>query len=212
MKYQPSLPLDATLYQQGYRHVAGCDEAGRGPIAGPVVAAAVIFPQPSQHPYIDDSKKMTKNQREVAYTWIMEHATSYAIEVIDVATIDRINILEASRLGMKQALSKLNVRFDYVLTDAMELGQPFQPYQAIIKGDQQSFVIACASILAKVTRDRLMEDLDLQYPVYGFAQHKGYPTAHHLRMLKVHGVISKVHRLTFGPVRNVHSHLSLFDN
>lgn len=203
MKQQPTLPLDATIYQQGYRFLAGCDEAGRGPIAGPVVAAAVILPQPKDHPFIFDSKKMTSKQRDIAYTWILHHAVSYAIEVIDVPTIDRINILEASRLGMKQALLRLDVRFDYVVTDAMPLGKEFEPFKAIIKGDQQSFAIACASILAKVTRDRLMDQLDELYPHYGFAKHKGYPTADHVKALTNYGVIPSLHRLTFAPVKQL---------
>lgn len=210
MKQQPILPLDQTLNLQGFRHVAGCDEAGRGPIAGPVVAAAVICPQPSSHPYIDDSKRMSAKQREDAYMWIVEHASAYAIEIIDVTTIDRINILEASRLGMKQALRHLPLPFDYVLTDAMELDASFQPYKAIIKGDQQSFVIACASILAKVTRDRLMLELDARFPQYGFAQHKGYPTPFHLHALEEHGILPSIHRMTFGPVKQRLAPFDLF--
>ena len=197
------LPFDATLRAKGYHFIVGTDEAGRGPIAGPVVAAAVIIDERVEHPYIHDSKQMTEAQREKAYTWIVDHAVAYSIAVIDVATIDRINILEASRLGMMQAIDALNHGYDVIVTDAMALPSRYGHHIALIKGDTQSFSIACASILAKVTRDRIMHELDQQWPQYGFANHKGYPTAYHVQRLRTLGVLKDVHRVTFSPVRQL---------
>jgi ribonuclease HII len=198
-----NLPFDATLRANGYRFIVGTDEAGRGPIAGPVVAASVIIDERIEHPYIYDSKQMTEAQRERAYSWIMDHAVAYSIAVIDVATIDRINILEASRLGMMQAIDALNHAYDVIVTDAMRLPSRYGHHISLIKGDAQSFSIACASILAKVTRDRIMYELDQAWPHYGFAKHKGYPTSLHVQQLRTLGVLKGVHRVTFSPVRQL---------
>jgi ribonuclease HII len=198
-----NLPYDATLRANGYRFIVGTDEAGRGPIAGPVVAASVIIDERIEHPYIYDSKQMTEAQRERAYTWIMDHAVAYGIAVMDVATIDRMNILEASRLGMMQAIDALNHAYDVIVTDAMRLPSQYGHHIALIKGDAQSFSIACASILAKVTRDRIMHELDQAWPHYGFAKHKGYPTSLHVQQLRTLGVLKGVHRVTFSPVRQL---------
>ena len=193
--------LDKTYYQQGYSLIAGCDEAGRGPIAGPVVAAAVILPKDFADPRIDDSKQLTALQREALFVLIQEKALAFAITVVDVATITRINILEASRLGMQLSLEKLKHRYDMVLSDAMKLPKQKVPVFPIIHGDALSQTIAASSILAKVTRDRFMVELAKKYPHFQFDIHKGYPTPNHLTLLKRHGPIQGVHRPTFGPVK-----------
>jgi len=210
MKKKPEFSLDAHYLSQGYRLLAGTDEAGRGPIAGPVVAAAVLIHPHPDAPYINDSKKMTEKERDHAYAWICEYAVSYAIEVIDADTIDRINILEASRLGMMRSLDCLSPHPDFIVTDAMKLPEKYAPYAAVIRGDQKVFAVACASILAKVTRDRIMVELDHQYPGYGFAAHKGYPTPMHLDALSRLGILPHVHRTSFSPVKALQS-ITLWD-
>ena len=195
--------LDLFYYQQGYHVIAGCDEAGRGPIAGPVVAAAVILPKDYVDHRIHDSKQLSETLRERLFTEITKHALGYAITVIDVATISRINILEASRLAMQRSLEQLTVKYDVVLSDAMALPKQKVPVFPIIHGDALSQTIAASSILAKVTRDRIMDTLGKAYPFYGFDHHKGYPTPLHLQLLKTHGPIEGVHRPTFGPVKKL---------
>jgi ribonuclease HII len=193
--------LDKTYYQQGYSLIAGCDEAGRGPIAGPVVAAAVILPKDFADPRIADSKQLTALQREALFVLIQEKALAFAITVVDVATITRINILEASRLGMQLSLEKLKHRYDVVLSDAMALPKQKVPVFPLIHGDALSQTIAASSILAKVTRDRLMVEMAKTYPHFQFDVHKGYPTPQHLSLLKRHGPIEGIHRPTFAPVK-----------
>jgi ribonuclease HII len=193
--------LDKTYHQQGYFFIAGCDEAGRGPIAGPVVAAAVILPKEFVDLRIQDSKQLTEDQREALFLVIQEQALAFSITVVDVATITKINILEASRLGMQLSLEKLTHRYDVVLSDAMKLPKQTVPVFSLIHGDALSQTIAASSILAKVTRDRLMVELASKHPHYEFDVHKGYPTPKHLALLKRHGPIDGVHRPTFGPVK-----------
>jgi ribonuclease HII len=193
--------LDQTYYQQGYTLIAGCDEAGRGPIAGPVVAAAVIFPKDFFDGRINDSKKLSESQREELFLVIQEKALAFSITIVDVDTITNINILEASRLGMQLSLEKLKHRYDMVLSDAMKLPKQKVPVFPIIHGDALSQTIAASSILAKVTRDRFMVELAKKYPHFQFDIHKGYPTPNHLTLLKRHGPIQGVHRPTFGPVK-----------
>ena len=193
--------LDKSYYQQGYSFIAGCDEAGRGPIAGPLVAAAVILPKDFADVRIDDSKQLTALQREALFVLIQEKALAFAITVVDVATITRINILEASRLGMQLSLEKLKHRYDMVLSDAMALPQQKVPVFPLIHGDALSQTIAASSILAKVTRDRLMVEMAKTYPHFQFDVHKGYPTPQHLSLLKRHGPIEGIHRPTFAPVK-----------
>ena len=193
--------LDKSYYQQGYSFIAGCDEAGRGPIAGPVVAAAVILPKDFADVRIDDSKQLTALQREALFVLIQEKALAFAITVVDVTTITRINILEASRLGMQLSLEKLKHRYDVVLSDAMALPQQKVPVFPLIHGDALSQTIAASSILAKVTRDRLMVEMAKTYPHFQFDVHKGYPTPQHLSLLKRHGPIEGIHRPTFAPVK-----------
>ena len=193
--------LDLAYIKKGFRIIAGCDEAGRGPIAGPVVAAAVVLPTDYVDPRIDDSKKLSDKLRDVLFADIIKHAKAYAITIVDVETITRMNILEASRLAMQRSLEKLTMPYDVVLSDAMALPKQVVPVFAIIHGDALSQTIAASSILAKVTRDRFMDALGKKHPLYMFDQHKGYPTPLHLQLLKQYGPIEGIHRPTFGPVK-----------
>ena len=188
----------------GYRRVAGIDEAGRGPLAGPVVAAAVILPARCRLLGIDDSKQLPAKDRELVYTAILEHAVGVGIGSADVAEIDRLNILEATRLAMRRAIDQLAPPPDYILIDAVVLPGVNVPTRPIIKGDSLSVSIAAASIIAKVTRDRLMARYHEIFPEYGFLSHKGYGTAEHLERLARHGPCS-IHRRTFAPVQEVMS-------
>lgn len=186
---------------QGYQVIAGCDEAGRGPIAGPVVIATVILPNDFNDQRINDSKKISEKKREMLYDVIIENALDYQVIVYDEKTIDKINIYQASKKGMEEGIEKLLLRPDFVLTDAMKLDERFN-HLPIIKGDARSISIAAASILAKVSRDRIMKAYDQQYPQYGFASHKGYPTKQHKEALEKYGVLP-IHRKTFEPVKSM---------
>jgi ribonuclease HII len=188
----------------GYRRVAGIDEAGRGPLAGPVVAAAVILPTRCRLLGINDSKQLPAKDREQVYTTILEHAVGVGIGSADVAEIDQLNILEATRLAMRRAVDQLAPPPDYLLIDAVVLPGVKVPTKPIIKGDSLSVSIAAASIIAKVTRDRLMARYHEIFPEYGFLSHKGYGTAEHLERLTRHGPCS-IHRRTFAPVQEVMS-------
>ena len=184
------------LVSQGYQAIAGVDEAGRGPLAGPVVAAACILPLDRQFPGLNDSKKMTVRRRETLYQDIIENAISYSIVPVSAEIIDLINIRNATLQGMAAAVRSLKVMPDIVLTDAMALQGFSIPVQAIIKGDSKVNCIAAASVLAKVSRDRLMREYDAFYPGYGFAQHKGYGTKAHYQALDDLGSCS-IHRQSF---------------
>lgn len=186
---------------QGYQVIAGCDEAGRGPIAGPVVIATVILPNDFNDQRINDSKKISEKKREMLYDVIIENALDYQVIVYDEKIIDKINIYQASKKGMEEGIEKLLLRPDFVLTDAMKLDERFN-HLPIIKGDARSISIAAASILAKVSRDRIMKAYDQQYPQYGFASHKGYPTKQHREALEKYGVLP-IHRKTFEPVKSM---------
>ena len=177
--------------------IAGIDEAGRGPLAGPVVCACVIMSLKSEDIIdgINDSKKLSEKKREELYDKIIEKALSYSITVVDQKTIDQINILNATKLGMKRALESLEITPDIVLIDAVKIDTAL-PQENIIKGDEKSYNIASASILAKVYRDRLMKDLSLKYPQYNFAKHKGYGTKEHIEKLKLYGKC-ELHRESF---------------
>lgn len=204
-------PYETKYFAQGFQFVAGTDEAGRGPLAGPVVAAAVVFPPHFDDPDINDSKALSDAKRRQLFEHIKTHALSYAIAIVDVNDIDHLNIYQASRKAMKIALSQLSVRYEVVLTDAMPLPQEKVIVEALIKGDQKSLAIAAASILAKVTRDNLMIELDKLYPQYGFAQHKGYGTKAHLDALKTYGPLNGIHRKSYKPIANIyHEQLKLF--
>lgn len=186
-------------YENKYKGklIAGIDEAGRGPLAGPVVCACVIMPLDEDKLIdgINDSKKLTEKKREELYDKIIERAIAYSIVEVDERTIDRINILNATKHGMKRALDGLKVKPDIVLIDAVKLDTNL-PQDNIIKGDAKSYNIASASILAKVYRDRLMKELSEKYPQYNFAKHKGYGTKEHIENLKKYGKC-ELHRETF---------------
>ena len=183
--------------QKGYKFICGVDEAGRGPLAGPVSAAAVILPMNCEIDGLNDSKKLSGKKREILFDIIIEKAISYSIAFCDEREIDEINILNATFKAMKSAVEGLKVPADYCIVDGnfaiKELSIPCEP---IIKGDAKSMSIAAASILAKVSRDRFMLEMDEKYPQYNFKKHKGYGTAEHIEMIKTHGA-SEIHRKSF---------------
>lgn len=197
--------IQMTCYEQrakeaGKKYIAGVDEAGRGPLAGPVVAAAVILPLNFKLLGLNDSKKLTRSERKQYFEIIKEKAISYEVSVITNNEIDHINILEATKKAMRLAITSLHIQPEHVLIDAVELSLKDITTESIIKGDQKSISIAAASILAKETRDVLMEELHEQYPEYGFIQHMGYGTKAHLENLAKYGA-SPVHRKSFAPVK-----------
>ena len=192
------LHYEKELYQKGYKFIAGTDEVGRGPLVGPVVAASVILPQNYQLEGLTDSKKLSEKKRDIFYDIIMNDAISVGVGVVSEEIIDEINILEASRLAMNKSLNNLNVKPDYILSDAMKLERDV-PVLPIIHGDASSITIAAASVIAKVTRDRLMVEFGEKYPEYEFANHKGYPTKRHIELVKKYGVL-KEYRKTFKPI------------
>lgn len=201
------------LFEQGYSFIAGLDEVGRGCLAGPVLAAAVILPLQDENLVshlagVRDSKQLTAQAREHLYEVILHHALSIGIGVGSVALIDERNILQATKYAMKAALSQLTITPQALLLDALRLPDIPLPQRSIIKGDTLCLSIAAASIIAKVTRDRLMLYLHEQYPLYGFDQHKGYGTPAHLAALQQHGV-TPLHRTTFSPIREMLSGLFL---
>lgn len=191
--------IENDLRDRGFKNVLGTDEAGRGPMAGPLVAAAVILPPGLVIPGLNDSKKLSPKKREDLYDLIASVAVEVQTEVIPVEEIDRINVLEASKKAMRACIEKMRTPVDYVLADAVELELDL-PMLGIIKGDAKAAAIAAASIIAKVTRDRLMVSYDEIYPEFGFKKHKGYVTKHHLEMLAKHGPCP-LHRRSFAPVR-----------
>ncbi|HOV99215.1 MAG TPA: ribonuclease HII [Bacteroidota bacterium] len=191
-----SLDFERTLWKDGLQYVAGIDEAGRGPLAGPVVAAAVIFPPETIIEGVDDSKNLPEKKREELYPIIMEQAVGVGIGVVDHTTIDQINILQATHRAMEIALQQLQAPAQYVLVDGNSFGKSDVPYKTIIDGDALSFTIAAASIVAKVTRDRMMREYDKKFPEYGFAQHKGYGTRFHREAILKYG-LCEIHRRTF---------------
>lgn len=198
------LSYEKALYDQGFQFIAGIDEVGRGPLAGPVVAAAVILPQNCKIRGLNDSKKIPKSKHQAIYNDILNHALAIGIGIIDNQVIDQVNIYEATKLAMIEAVNQLQsdeLCADYLLIDAMNLELPIQQ-TSIIKGDANSLSIAAASIVAKVTRDRLMVDYDRAYPGYDFAKNAGYGTKNHLEGLRKLGV-TKIHRRTFEPVKSM---------
>ena len=185
---------------QGFKKIAGVDEAGRGPLAGPVVSAAVILPDDFGAPGVNDSKKLTPRKRDLLYDQIIEGATAVGVGIVDNRQIDEINILRAALLSMAQAAGKLDPVPDFLLIDGTFTTPADTPQKAIPKGDSLSISIAAASIIAKVTRDRLMADYHTRYPEYGFDRHKGYPTKAHKEAIARCG-ITPIHRLTFKGVK-----------
>ena len=196
-----NLKYEKELYKKGITLIAGVDEVGRGPIVGPVVAAAVILPVNYHLDGLTDSKKVSEKKRKIFYDIIMNDAVSVGIGVVSEKIIDEINILEASRLAMQKAIDDLNITPEYILSDAMKLDVKI-PVIDIIKGDLLSESISAASIIAKVTRDKMMVDLAKKYPYYEFEHHKGYPTKKHLELIKKYGVTDE-YRKTFKPVKEI---------
>ncbi len=188
--------------QEGYEITAGVDEAGRGPLAGPVSVAAVILPRGLYLPKLNDSKKLSAKVREELYDQIREKALAIGTALVDAKTIDRVNIYQATINGMYEAVFSLHPEPQKVLIDAVPLEGLPMPSLSLVKGDARSASIAAASIIAKVTRDRLMEDYDTEYPQYGFAKHKGYGTAEHIEAIRKYGPCP-IHRLSFEPVKSI---------
>ena len=201
LRLEQMLRYEKELYQAGYQTIAGIDEVGRGPLAGPVVAAAVILPPGCKINGLNDSKKIPKKKHQDIYQAVMDKALAVGIGLMNSEIIDQVNIYEATKLAMKEALSKLRLKSDYLLIDAMKLDVDI-PQESIIKGDANSLSIAAASLVAKVTRDKLMTDYDKEFPGYDFAQNAGYGTKSHLQGLERHGV-TPIHRKTFEPVKSM---------
>ena len=189
--------IENNLYEKGFKNICGIDEAGRGPLAGPVVVAGVIMPKESMIEGVNDSKKVSEKKRELLYDKIIEEAISYSVAIIGQDVIDDINILNATKRGVTEVVEGLNERPDLIIIDALEhIDTKGVPYNSIIKGDAKCYSIAAASILAKVTRDRIMREWDNIYPQYGFINHKGYGTAKHISAIKEYGPCP-IHRKSF---------------
>ena len=189
--------IDKEFFDMGLKYVCGIDEAGRGPLAGPVVVASVILPENSMIEGINDSKKVSESKREKLYDIILQEAISYGIGIIYQDEIDEINILQATKKGLHEAVMKMKIKPNVILVDALTgIDTIGIPYKSIIKGDAKSYSIGAASIIAKVTRDRIMREWDKVYPEYGFAGHKGYGTAKHIEAIKKYG-LTPIHRKTF---------------
>lgn len=189
--------IEKDLYQKGFKNIGGIDEAGRGPLAGPVVVAGVIMPQNSMIEGVNDSKKVSEKKREKLYDLILEEAISYSVAIIGQDVIDEINILNATKQGVTKVVEELEVKPDLIVVDALtHIDTKGIPYDSIIKGDAKCYNIAAASIIAKVTRDRIMRQWDKIYPQYGFSAHKGYGTAKHIEAIKEYG-LCPIHRRSF---------------
>ncbi|MED1380598.1 ribonuclease HII [Bacillus mycoides] len=189
------------LREKGLTYIAGIDEVGRGPLAGPVVTAAVVLPEDFYIPGLNDSKKLSEAKRERFYDEIKEHAIAIGVGIISPQVIDEINIYQATKQAMLDAVANLSCTPEYLLIDAMKLPTSI-PQTSIIKGDEKSVSISAASIIAKVTRDRMMKELGGKYPAYGFEQHMGYGTKQHLEAIEVHGVLEE-HRKSFAPIKDM---------
>lgn len=187
------------LWDNGINNIAGVDEVGRGPLIGPVVTACVILPHDFKLEGLNDSKKLSEKKREEYYDYIIENALSVSVGMMDEKVIDDVNIYEATKLAMYQAINNSKIKPDHVLIDAMKLEELDIPSTSIIKGDAKSISIAAASVIAKVTRDRMMIELDEKYPMYGFKSHKGYPTKKHVEAIEKYGLIDG-YRKTFKPI------------
>ncbi|HUP37611.1 MAG TPA: ribonuclease HII [Candidatus Limnocylindria bacterium] len=193
--------FESAAWRRGITRLAGVDEAGRGPLAGPVVAAAVVLPPGTRIAGVDDSKRLPPDERQRLFGVIRERAVAVGVAVVDHVTIDRLNILQATRLAMGQALAALDAEPELVLTDYVTVPGLRCPQRNLVEGDRRSASVAAASIIAKVTRDRIMEEADREYPVYGFGRHKGYPTPEHRVALERHGPCA-LHRRTFAGIWN----------
>lgn len=201
LRLEKMLAYEKELYTQGIHLIAGVDEVGRGPLAGPVVAAAVILPENCKIPGLNDSKKIPKSKHKEIYEAVLQNAIAIGIGVKDNQVIDQVNIYEATKLAMMEAIGQLDPQPQHLLIDVMKLDLPI-PQTSIIKGDANSLSIAAASIVAKVTRDQMMEEFDQKYPGYDFAQNAGYGTAKHLAGLDKLGV-TPIHRRSFEPVKSM---------
>lgn len=201
LRLEKMLAYEKELYTQGIHLIAGVDEVGRGPLAGPVVAAAVILPKACKIPGLNDSKKIPKSKHKEIYEDVLQNAIAIGIGVKDNQVIDQVNIYEATKLAMMEAIGQLEPQPQHLLIDAMKLDLPI-PQTSIIKGDANSLSIAAASIVAKVTRDQMMEKFDREYPGYDFAKNAGYGTANHLAGLDQLGV-TPIHRRSFEPVKSM---------
>ena len=201
LRLEKMLAYEKELYTQGIQLIAGVDEVGRGPLAGPVVAAAVILPENCKIPGLNDSKKIPKSKHKEIYEAVLQNAIAIGIGVKDNQVIDQVNIYEATKLAMREAIGQLEPQPQHLLIDAMRLDLPISQ-TSIIKGDANSLSIAAASIVAKVTRDQMMEEFDRKYPGYDFAQNAGYGTAKHLAGLDQLGV-TPIHRRSFEPVKSI---------
>lgn len=188
------------LKDKGIKLIAGVDEVGRGPLVGPVVAACVILPDDFNLDGLTDSKKLSEKKRDFYFEEIKRQAVSYGIGIIDEKKIDEVNIYEATKLAMKEAINNCHIKPEHVLIDAMPLELDI-PTTSIIKGDLKSITISAASVIAKVTRDRMLYELDEKYPMYEFKKNKGYPTKKHLEAIKEYGIIDE-HRRSYGPVKD----------
>lgn len=189
--------IEESVYEEGYNYICGIDEAGRGPLAGPVVVASVVMPKDSMIEGVNDSKKVSEKKREKLYDLITEEAISYGVGIISQEEIDEINILNATKKGLTESLKQLETKPEIILVDALrEINTLGIPYRSVIKGDAKIYSIACASIIAKVTRDRIMKEWDKIYPQYGFISHKGYGTAKHIAAIKECG-LCPLHRRSF---------------
>ena len=191
------------LYSKNINYIGGVDEVGRGPLIGPVVAACVVLPKDFKLEGLTDSKKLSEKKRDLFYDYIVKNCIAYGIGIIGPEKIDEVNIYQASKLAMLKAIEEVRkeIPLEHVLIDAMPLDLDIET-TSIIKGDAKSISIAASSVVAKVTRDRMMYELDKKYPEYGFAKHKGYPTKLHLEMIKKHGLIDG-YRKTYGPVKEI---------
>lgn len=194
------LEYENNLYNEGVTLIAGVDEVGRGPLIGPVVACACILPVNFYHKDIKDSKKLSEKKREEMYKIIKENAISIGLGIVSEKVIDEVNIYEATKIAMKEAIKNLNITPEHVLIDAMKLELNI-PSTSIIKGDAKSESIAAASIIAKVTRDHMLDEMDKKYPMYDLKNNKGYGTKKHLEALQTYGPC-KYHRVSYSPVRN----------
>ncbi len=192
------------LSSEGYKFIGGVDEVGRGPLNGPVVTACCVLPSDFKLDGLTDSKKLTEKKREQYYEYIINNAIAYGIGECSPEEIDKYNILEATKIAMGRAIDKVKeqIDLDYVLVDGNMKMNLDLPYKSIVKGDSKSISISAASVLAKVTRDRMLVELDKKYPMYGFANHKGYPTKAHLEAIKKYGLIDG-YRKSYGPVKEI---------
>ena len=198
-----ALDFEQQFYDDKVKLIVGCDEAGRGCLLGPVYAGAVILPQDFSHELINDSKKLSEKQREIAYQIIIENAVAWGIGFCTPEEIDDINIYNASRLAMERAIENMNHPYDLIITDCMKMPKAKVEVIDLVHGDAKALCVAAASIIAKVSRDHVCYELDQQYPQYNIRKNKGYGTKDHLEALKKYGPIKGLHRFTYGPIKSL---------